>query len=70
MAQDIKGRDAEEDVPPSIKPIYDRLSDMKSQLDQLCEFGRINVDQMEMGLSDSLIAATHRWTLRETDLYK
>jgi hypothetical protein len=36
MSQDIKGRDAQDDVSPSIKPIYDRLSEMKSQLDQLC----------------------------------
>lgn len=49
MAQDIKGREAEDEVPPSIKPIYERLSEMKVQLDQL--------------------SATHRWTLRETDLY-
>lgn len=37
MSQDIKGRDAQDDVSPSIKPIYDRLSEMKSQLDQLCK---------------------------------
>lgn len=37
MAQDIKGREAEDDVTPSIKPIYDRLYEMKNQLDQLCE---------------------------------
>lgn len=38
MAQDIKGREAEDDVTPSIKPIYDRLYEMKNQLDQLCMF--------------------------------
>lgn len=37
MAQDIKGREAEDEVPPSIKPIYERLSEMKVQLDQLCK---------------------------------
>jgi hypothetical protein len=37
MSQDIKGRGAQDDVSPSIKPIYDRLSEMKAQLDQLCE---------------------------------
>ncbi|WVR03285.1 hypothetical protein IAU60_000276 [Kwoniella sp. DSM 27419] len=49
ITQDIKARDAEEDVSPLLKPIYDRLSEMKSNLDRLL--------------------LTHRWTLRETDLY-
>ncbi|OCF59781.1 hypothetical protein L486_02454 [Kwoniella mangroviensis CBS 10435] len=49
ITQDIKAREAEEDVTPSLKPIYERLSEMKAQLDQLL--------------------LTHRWTLRETDLY-
>ncbi|ORY27366.1 hypothetical protein BCR39DRAFT_538513 [Naematelia encephala] len=49
VAQDIKAREAEEDVSPSLQPIYERLSDMKAQLDRL--------------------TLTHRWTLRETDLY-
>jgi hypothetical protein len=37
VAQDIKAREAEEDISPSLKPIYDRLYEMKTQLDQLCE---------------------------------
>ncbi|WWC66952.1 uncharacterized protein I206_100859 [Kwoniella pini CBS 10737] len=49
ITQDIKAREAEEDVTPSLKPIYERLSEMKANLDQLL--------------------LTHRWTLRETDLY-
>lgn len=49
ITQDIKAREAEEEVGPSLKPIYDRLSEMKNQLDQM--------------------TLTHRWTLRETDLY-
>ncbi|AAW46433.2 conserved hypothetical protein [Cryptococcus deneoformans JEC21] len=49
ITQDIKAREAEEEVGPSLKPIYDRLSQMKNQLDQM--------------------TLTHRWTLRETDLY-
>ncbi|WWC85685.1 uncharacterized protein L201_000551 [Kwoniella dendrophila CBS 6074] len=49
ITQDIKAREAEEDVTPNLKPIYERLSEMKTQLDQLL--------------------LTHRWTLRETDLY-
>ncbi|WRT63533.1 uncharacterized protein IL334_000438 [Kwoniella shivajii] len=49
ITQDIKAREAEEEVTPTLKPIYDRLSEMKTQLDQLL--------------------LTHRWTLRETDLY-
>ncbi|KAK9476756.1 hypothetical protein V1514DRAFT_359149 [Lipomyces japonicus] len=36
-------------VAPSLRPIYDQLSEMKAQLDNLM--------------------LTHRWTLRETDLY-
>ncbi|XAO27853.1 hypothetical protein I312_106716 [Cryptococcus bacillisporus CA1280] len=49
ITQDIKAREAEEEVGPTLKPIYDRLSEMKNQLDQM--------------------TLTHRWTLRETDLY-
>jgi hypothetical protein len=37
VAQDIKAREAEEDVTPGMKPIYDRLSDIKSQLERLCK---------------------------------
>ncbi|WWD22833.1 hypothetical protein CI109_107327 [Kwoniella shandongensis] len=49
ITQDIKAREAEENVDPALKPIYERLSDMKNQLEQM--------------------TLTHRWTLRETDLY-
>ncbi|WWC57941.1 uncharacterized protein I303_100476 [Kwoniella dejecticola CBS 10117] len=49
ITQDIKAREAEDEVTPSLKPIYERLSEMKANLDQLL--------------------LTHRWTLRETDLY-
>jgi hypothetical protein len=37
MAQDIKAREAGEDVAPSLKPIYERLSQMKMELEQLCK---------------------------------
>jgi hypothetical protein len=37
VAQDIKAREAEEDVTPTLKPIYDRLNEMKSQLERLRE---------------------------------
>jgi hypothetical protein len=36
IVQDVKAREAEEDVTPQLKPIYDRLSEMKTQLEQLC----------------------------------
>ncbi|RSH84709.1 uncharacterized protein EHS24_006233 [Apiotrichum porosum] len=49
IVQDIKAREAEEDVSPPLKPIWERLTSMKQQLEQL--------------------TLTHRWTLRETDLY-
>ena len=39
MAQDIKAREQEDDVTPALKPIYERLSTMKAELDQLCEYG-------------------------------
>lgn len=35
VAQDIKAREAEEDMSPSLKPIYERLSEMKKELDRL-----------------------------------
>lgn len=37
MAQDIKAREAEDEVAPALKPIYERLSQMRTELDQLCE---------------------------------
>ncbi|KAK4684108.1 hypothetical protein P7C73_g6096, partial [Tremellales sp. Uapishka_1] len=49
ITQDIKAREAEEDVSPPLKPIWERLTEMKAQLERLL--------------------LTHRWTLRETDLY-
>ncbi|KAG8745649.1 hypothetical protein FRC10_007346 [Ceratobasidium sp. 414] len=47
VAQEIRAR--EDDVSSSLKPIHDRLWDMRAQLEQL--------------------VLTHRWTLRETDLW-
>ncbi|KZV94594.1 hypothetical protein EXIGLDRAFT_736620 [Exidia glandulosa HHB12029] len=49
VAQEIKARQESQHVAPELKPIYDRLSEMRSQLENL--------------------TLTHRWTLRETDLY-
>ncbi|EIW73151.1 hypothetical protein TREMEDRAFT_59313 [Tremella mesenterica DSM 1558] len=49
VVQDIKAREAADDINPSLKPIWERLTEMKGQLEQLM--------------------LTHRWTLRETDLY-
>jgi hypothetical protein len=50
ICQDIKAREGEEDVARGpLQPIYDRLSEIKAQLERL--------------------VLTHRWTLRETDLY-
>jgi len=37
VAQEIKARGTEEDVEPTLKPIYERLFEMKEQLDQLCK---------------------------------
>ncbi|BEI81405.1 hypothetical protein CcaverHIS002_0205650 [Cutaneotrichosporon cavernicola] len=49
IVQDIKAREAEDEVSPPLRPIYERLSQLVQQLEQLTH--------------------THRWTLRETDLY-
>ncbi|KAI5477961.1 hypothetical protein MNV49_005753 [Pseudohyphozyma bogoriensis] len=50
ICQDIKARDGAENVARGpLQPIYDRLSELKAQLERL--------------------VLTHRWTLRETDLY-
>ncbi|KAL1409654.1 hypothetical protein Q8F55_003650 [Vanrija albida] len=49
IVQDVKAREAEVDVTPPLKPIWERLTQIKQQLEQL--------------------TLTHRWTLRETDLY-
>jgi Protein of unknown function (DUF2408) len=47
FAHDLTARGTS--VGPSLRPIYDRLADLKSQLERM--------------------TLTHRWTLRETDLY-
>ena len=36
VAQDIKAREAEGEVSPTVKPIYDRLAQIKAELDRLC----------------------------------
>ncbi|EJU03829.1 hypothetical protein DACRYDRAFT_49860 [Dacryopinax primogenitus] len=47
ITQEIRATD--DDVSPTLKPIYDRLVEMRTQLEGL--------------------VMTHRWTLRETDLW-
>ncbi|KAM0746953.1 hypothetical protein T439DRAFT_329228 [Meredithblackwellia eburnea MCA 4105] len=50
ICQEIQARDGAEDVARGpLQPIYDRLSELRAQLERL--------------------VLTHRWTLRETDLY-
>ncbi|KAK7445372.1 hypothetical protein VKT23_014789 [Stygiomarasmius scandens] len=49
IAQEIKANQDSKRVAPSLKPIYDRLSEIRSELEGL--------------------VLTHRWTLRETDLW-
>ncbi|KAF6761564.1 hypothetical protein DFP72DRAFT_879019 [Ephemerocybe angulata] len=49
IAQEIKAHEDSKNVATSLKPIYDRLSDIRSELESL--------------------VLTHRWTLRETDLW-
>lgn len=65
VVQDVKAREAEGEVTPSLKPIYDRLLEIKSQLDRLRERIVLRPEN-----AANLIVLTHRWTLRETDLYK
>ncbi|KZT10036.1 uncharacterized protein LAESUDRAFT_722180 [Laetiporus sulphureus 93-53] len=49
IAQEIRAQDDSKYVASSLKPIYDRLSEMRRELEQL--------------------VLTHRWSLRETDLW-
>ncbi|TFK74944.1 hypothetical protein BDN72DRAFT_955296 [Pluteus cervinus] len=49
ITQEIKAQEDSKNVASSLKPIYDRLSDMRSELESL--------------------VLTHRWSLRETDLW-
>lgn len=42
MAQDIKAREAEDEIAVGLRPIYDRLSEMKAQLDQLCKLQTVH----------------------------
>ncbi|TFK39948.1 hypothetical protein BDQ12DRAFT_681509 [Crucibulum laeve] len=49
IAQEIKAHEDSKNVASSLKPIYDRLSDLRAELESL--------------------VLTHRWSLRETDLW-
>ena len=49
ISQEIKAHEDSKNVASSLKPIYDRLRDIRSELESL--------------------VLTHRWTLRETDLW-
>ncbi|KAF9453616.1 hypothetical protein P691DRAFT_800253 [Macrolepiota fuliginosa MF-IS2] len=49
IAQEIKAQEDSKNVSSSLKPIYDRLKDIRAELESL--------------------VLTHRWTLRETDLW-
>ena len=49
IAQEIKANEESKNVPESLKPIYDRLSEIRQELENL--------------------VLTHRWSLRETDLW-
>ncbi|KAF8141735.1 hypothetical protein EV363DRAFT_1413059 [Boletus edulis] len=49
ILQQIKAQDESKNVATSLKPIHDRLSQLRSELENL--------------------VLTHRWSLRETDLY-
>ncbi|KAI0693171.1 hypothetical protein C8T65DRAFT_668332 [Cerioporus squamosus] len=49
IVQEIRAQDESKNVASSLKPIYDRLSEIRKELEQL--------------------VLTHRWSLRETDLW-
>ncbi|KAG6891250.1 hypothetical protein C0995_008502 [Termitomyces sp. Mi166 len=49
ISQEIKANEESKHVASSLKPIYDRLSELRTELESL--------------------VLTHRWTLRETDLF-
>ncbi len=49
IAQEIKANEDSKNVPSSLKPIHDRLSEIRAELEGL--------------------VLTHRWSLRETDLW-
>ncbi|CAG8741437.1 11080_t:CDS:2, partial [Acaulospora colombiana] len=49
IAHEIKARGYSISLPDELKPVYERLKEMRTELERL--------------------SLTHRWTLRETDLY-
>jgi hypothetical protein len=49
ISQEIKAQEESKNVAESLKPIYDRLSEIRAELENL--------------------VLTHRWSLRETDLW-
>lgn len=67
IVQDIKAREAQDEVSPPLRPIYERLSQLVQQLEQLSE---CRAPRTSPSTCANHAALTHRWTLRETDLYK
>ncbi|KAF8582750.1 hypothetical protein K439DRAFT_1647471 [Ramaria rubella] len=49
ISQEVRAREVSKNVASSLKPIYDRLSEIRAELENL--------------------VLTHRWSLRETDLW-
>lgn len=52
IVQDIKAREHEDNVAPPLKPIWERLTTMKQQLEQLSE-SRMDVFPEEVGHTDA-----------------
>jgi hypothetical protein len=79
ICQDIRARDGAENVASPLRPIWERLTEMRAQLERLRKYLTIFIcltcnaaDGAACGLTVliSSLELTHRWTLRETDLYK
>ena len=75
VAQELKAREALEEVDPMLKPIHERLFEMKEQLERLCKYDHCRhlllANPHRVAITKPHTAVmTHRWTLRETDLYK
>ena len=58
VAQDIKAREAVDEVSANLKPIFDRLTEIKAQLERLREYRDYRTAQSLIGSFDTSMDAS------------
>lgn len=70
ICQDIRAREGEDNVAAPLRPIWERLAEMRAQLERLRVYSVFTWLPSRYAYFGRFTELTHRWTLRETDLYK